>query len=56
VPAARPRHAFLAGMAVVVWGVFPFDAWLFVAVGPAVLAAGLGTLAAVRRDGAVLRG
>ena len=41
----------LTGVAVVIWGVFTFDAWLFVAGGPAVLAAGLGVLALGRRDG-----
>ncbi|HEU5006372.1 MAG TPA: hypothetical protein VFT67_05345 [Jatrophihabitantaceae bacterium] len=46
----------LAGIGVVVWGVFTFDAWLFVAVGPAVLAAGLGILASVGGGGAVLGG
>jgi hypothetical protein len=37
----------LAGVLVVLWGVFTFDPWLFAAVGPAVL--GIGLLAMVRR-------
>ncbi len=34
----------LAGIAVVVWGVFTFDPWVFAVWGPALLAAGLGAL------------
>ncbi|MEO6880393.1 MAG: hypothetical protein ABI181_05480 [Mycobacteriaceae bacterium] len=34
----------LAGVAVVVWGVFTFDPWVFAIWGPALLTAGLGTL------------
>jgi hypothetical protein len=41
----------LTGVAVVIGGVFTFDAWLFVAGGPAVLAVGLGVLALGRGDG-----
>ena len=37
----------LAGVLVVLWGVFTFDPWLFAAGGPAVL--GIGLLALVRR-------
>lgn len=35
----------LAGIAVIVWGVFAFNGWLFAAAGPVVLAAGLLALA-----------
>lgn len=34
----------LAGIAIVIWGVFTFAPWLFAAAGPAVLAAGLTVL------------
>lgn len=49
-----PRHAgtalSLAGIGLVIWGVFTFDPWLFAGCGPAVLAAGVLTLAVAGRE------
>lgn len=49
-PASAWRHVgtalTLAGIAVVVWGVFTFDPWVFAGYGPALMAAGVLTLVA----------